>query len=176
MKDNWKTAFMRSLSVMSWNELASSVAPTLSTGTATTPQNFRSSFFFRPQVLQWGSISQRHPKTLDARQLEVPAIPQVAGIQVQTARCLSPVLPTEGCSQAPIIQRQSNTVADSFTRIQPVSISSCALPQHTTLSSLQDSGRTRDPCTCQDLAPNGICWWLHTGCSRKGSKKHFQDS
>lgn len=99
----------------------------------------------------------------------------MAGVQVQIARCLSPLLFTEDCSHAYIIQRESNRVAESFTGIQPSRISRCAVPQRTSLTSPQDS-ENRAWCTCWDPVPNDVCWYLHTGHPMRGSNKNYQGS
>lgn len=85
------------------------------------------------------------PKALQVSRSQATGIssnPQMPSVQVQTARRLRPVLLIEDCSHAYMIQRQSNRVPDFFTRTQPLSASSCALPQHTSLTSPQDSERT----------------------------------
>lgn len=94
------------------------------------------------QQLTWDSVSQRPLTSPNTRQVEFPAIPQMAGVQqVQAAQCLSPGLLIEDGSPAYVTQRESNRVAESFMGIQPCSVSSCALPQHTSLTSPQDSER-----------------------------------
>lgn len=157
------------------NELAGTVALTLSAAAASTPHGVRSSFSSNQQQVHWDSVSQRPLKSPDTRQLEFPASIQMAGVQVQIARCLSPLLLIEDCSHAYIIQKESSRVADSLTAIHPCNTSCCALPQHISLTSPQDS-ENRDRCTCCDPAPNDICWCLHTGHCMRGSNKNYQGS
>lgn len=175
MRDNWKTAFMGSLSGMPRNEPVELVAPnSLSKGSYNSPIGAEASSFLSIGVAMSFNFPKGN-KIPDFRQLQFPAIPQVAGVQVQTVRCLSPGPPTQACPCACIVQRNSNMVADSFTGIQPLSRSCCACPaylSHISTGLRENKGPVRllRPCTKWHLLV------FHTGFCVRGSKKKIQDS